>query len=268
MKEPLFSVQEIPVRDQITILAEQLKSFPWKIGIDGPAAAGKGTTVKALSTLLGIKMIETGLGYRGATWWFKEYKKLDLTRIEDCTDDQLRFLLQDFEIQFSTNESGVKRVLITHPDFDEPFDVSGELEDPLIGKTVSSVAKRDPVRDLLENQQVALLRQGGAIIEGRDTWSIARNEVDFLIYLFAENETLIAREKKRQADRGKQITDEEAREIVIGRNISDNNRVRGQLLTPDEAQARGFYNLILDTSNLSPDEVTLEILIALSGTEA
>ena len=89
--------------------------------------------------------------------------------------------------------------------------------------------------------------------------------MDVLIYLYANDATLVAREKKRQTEHGKQITDEEAREIVIGRNTSDNNRVRGKLLTPDEARTSRSYNLILDTSNLSPDEVILELLIAMSG---
>jgi len=257
------AVQEgLSVKDQLSILSERLRHRPWKIGIDGQAAAGKGAAAENLFKLLGIDKIETGRMYRAITYWLIYYRGV---RDPDfCTDQELRDDLHGFILDFVDNENGKKRVIINHPQFTDPDnDITEELENPFIGLIVPRIAKRHPVRDFLDKQQIALLKKGNAVIEGRDMWNVARRHVDMLVYLYADDETLMGREKKRQEERGKPITDGIARRIVVGRNQEDYTRSRGKLLTPGEAKQRKEYDLVIDTSILTPDEIVLQILLKL-----
>lgn len=249
----------LSVKDQLSILSERLRRQPWKIGIDGQAAAGKGTLAEHLSQLLGLDKIETGRMYRAVTYWLTYCRKLENPDQE--TDAELKYYhLPNLKINFVDNEKGKKRVIIKHPGLPEPLDITDELEDPKIGMVISQLAKRDPIRDFLDREQLSLLQQGKAVIEGRDMWQIARPYVDILIYLYADDKTLMEREKKRHTERGKPILDEIAKKIVVDRNNEDYNRTRGKLMTPEEAKRSKKYDIVIDTSHLTPEEIVLLIL--------
>lgn len=248
------------LQSQISTLSEKLRKRSWKIGIDGPAAVGKGTLANLLAEKLNLNKIETGRMYRAITCWVRD-NAIDLNVTDD---EQLNRLLQNLIIRFQDMMDGSKNVIVLKltPDQNEPkeFDVTQKLDDPEISSMVSAVAARIPVRDKVDKQAMTLLRAGRAIIEGRDMWQIAKPYTDVLIYLCADDEILVKREMKRQRERGREMSEEKVREIVIRRNQQDNQRNRGQLLTPHQAQEKGGYDVIINTSHLSPQEVLLKAL--------
>ncbi len=254
--------KNLSIKDQISLLGEQLRPHPWKIAVDGQASAGKGTLTNRLHDVLGLNLCPAGDMYRAATYYLTEVLKLN----PDALDDEiLASHLADFSISFVPDGYGRQRLFILSESQKTYEDITDRLHDPAIGERVSAVAKRDPVIDKLDGQQLEMFAQGKTVLEGRDKWRTAKEKADFLVYLHARDEVLIKREIDRQAKRGVTLTPEAAAAIVIKRNDDDNARVeRGKLLTPDEAQKKNIYDLIIDTSDMTPDEILLTVLQSLA----
>jgi CMP/dCMP kinase len=261
-------LESLPITDQIDILSEKLRETPWKIGIDGPAAAGKGTLADLLVEHLGLEKIETGKMYRAVTYYLREMKYLTIDDLFHLSTPEIELCehLKGLKIIIQRGEDDLQHVYIHTSQMreDEKRDITDKLEDPGIGKRITYVAKRDQVRDLVEKQQNILLKEGKKVIEGRDMWQTAKKHVDAIFYIYADDESLIKREMERQIKRGKLITEDEAREIVVKRNQADNHRRRGKLLTPEEAIKSKRYDAIIDTSGCSPEAVLLQILDVLN----
>lgn len=251
------ALNKLPIRDQISILSEQLRPYPWKIAVDGPAAAGKGTLVTGLVGALNVDQCPTGDMYRASTYYLTEILGLDPSELDD---EKLASYLTDFSIFFEIFDDGKKHLVIRSESRGIKEDVTDKLQDPAIGKRISAIAKRDPVRDVLDKQQVEMLDKGRTVLEGRDMWQIAATDANLLIYLYARDEVLVERETRRQAERGITLSQEEAETIVTKRNHDDNARDRGKLLTADEARSANVYDLIIDTSDLTPDEILCQVL--------
>jgi cytidylate kinase len=199
--------------------------------------------------------------YRAATYYLTEVLLLDPAALMDTA---LASYLEDFSISFEQRSGdAIKHVIIGYGPQHNTEDITDKLQDLTIGKRVSAIAKRDPVRDVIYTLQVDMLTHGRTVLEGRDMWEVAIHDADILIYLYATNEVLIAREIERQRQRGVTLSPEDVATIVIKRNADDNARVRGKLLTPKEAIESNKYNLIIDTSNMSPDEILLDVLLKL-----
>lgn len=238
---------------------EQLKGLPQiRIGLDGVASAGKGTLNKFFQERLSLAELPTGDMYRAATWFL--LGKFGTEGVVDKPDNELRSALHEFDIQFQYR-GRARNVFVSDPRIHDFVDISDHLQDPQISEKVSAIAKRDPVRDVLEKEQRMLVELTDKIVaEGRDMWKILQgiNGVN-LMYLYADDETLIAREKQRHADLGRIITTGKARELTVVRNIADNARDRGQLLLPDQVLPSGthgkVYSYVLDTSKLTPEAV-------------
>ncbi len=245
------------LKEQIASLSEKLKKRPWKIGIDGPAAVGKGTLSDLFVTNLNLNKIETGQMYRAITCYFR----LKNIEINDLKDSEIQQILKEINIEFKEDLLGGRSVFVSDGQIREDF--TQQLENPEIGKVISSIAKRIPVRDKVDQQAIRLLEKGNSIIEGRDMWQVVRKNTDILTYLYASDKVLIQRENESQKKRGVNLSQKEAEEIVVKRNRQDNNRERGKLLTLDEAKKSKLYDVIIDTSNMTPEQIILDVLLAM-----
>jgi len=244
--------------DEINQLAESLKSYSWTIAIDGPAAVGKGTLMNNLKKLLDLDDLPTGDMYRSVTFYLTEVCGLSIQKIEEISDNNLSEILNKMDIAFTSSQN--KEVILMDTVLKYGAKVTTFLQNPEIGKIISKIAKRDPVRDYLEQFQKQKASAGNIVMEGRDMWNVVSEQANLMIYKYADDEVLIGREMKRQEDLGKTITYDMARLIVVKRNQDDSNRSRGKLLKPQDAIGSGKYHLIIDTSNMNSDEVALTVL--------
>lgn len=248
----------LPIKDKIGVCLERLKGFPQiKVLVDGLARSGKGTLATKIGEGLNLKRIGTGDMYRVITYYFlqRDLRAVD-TQVLD--DQALKKILDDLKIDLDfTNMTWSANGLALQQQ---------ELRSKEVDQGVSIIAGRSVVRDVVDNYQYQLLQETDRIfLEGRDMWEVfqdCRNMPGvFIIYLFASAEELAKREITAQAAMGRVINEEEAKERVINRNLADNGHERGRLWLPEQvAEGKGDYDLAIDTTSLSPDEVYLRVL--------
>lgn len=249
---------ETPTAEKQSLhLIEKLAPYSGTIAIDGPGGAGKGNIVKKLSDALNLEQCPAGDMYRAITYYFTDMLKIDPMGL---SDEELTAQLRNVSILFD-KQDGEQHVLITSLLCDcDKKDVTPNLHSPTIDRCISAFAKRDPVRDAVYKKQSEMLKKGSVIMEGRDMWQIV-GKADLRIYVYADEHILAQREVKRQAERGITLSIENAEQIISARNKEDQARVgRGKLLTPQEAQEPGRYDLVIDTSHMTRNEVVLEVL--------
>jgi cytidylate kinase len=247
-------------RNKINFCLEFLKSVPKKkVLVDGLAGSGKGILLEKMVEGLKLKKFSSGDVYRIITWYFL---KIGVTKdnIEEFNDEQLERKLSGLEIDFDSLDSGW---WLIDPKTNRKLNIVGELRSQAVDSNISSIVGRDPVRDIVDKHQRKIVEKNDNVfLEGRDMWDIFKNvEGVLLAYLYASDEELIRREIGRQNNLGNTIDQKEAQKRVINRNVADSNRERGRLLLPEEAEAgMGEYHLVVDTTELKPDEVYLLVL--------
>jgi cytidylate kinase len=251
-----------PIQSRLTALSEKLKHFKCNVFIDGPADAGKGTACDFFVKYLGLEKIETGNMYRAVVVWLK--RQVNVTNALGGTDYSLYELvesLKDLKIDFHRDPQGTEHILIGRET--KMVEVTAEIEADWVNTSISGIAQQDIVRDLVEGWQVQLLKRGNKVIEGRDMWQFMRKRGvrgGLLIYIYATDEELARREVLRKEKMGIQVSFGDARQKITERNRQDNQRKRGQLLTPQAAIEKNTYDGVIDTTGLRPEEVFLRMI--------
>lgn len=255
------ALREISLRDNIP---EQPRPYSGIIVIDGGAGAGKGSLAEDLSAALNLKQCSAGDMYRAVTYYLTEILKVNPAEL---SDEELAARLADFSI-LPEKQDGQQHIIITSPSHgSDRTDVTDELHTVAMDARVSAIAKRNPVRDVIYTYQLEMLKGGNVIMEGRDMWKIVP-DANLRIYLYASDEELIEREIRRKATQRCVLSPEEAWDIVIGRNNDDSDRPeRGKMLTPQEAEEWGHYDLVIDTTDMTPDDVLQKVLFFIEDHE-
>jgi cytidylate kinase len=132
------------------------------ITIDGPSGAGKSTVAKMLAQKLGYSFIDTGAMYRGVAYAYKT--KIGALLLEGATIVPLiEDLLKDLHIRFEfKNDTKV---------FLDGINISRAIRDPEISLLASALSQRKSVREYLYKVQREIGKNGGVVLEGRDTGS-------------------------------------------------------------------------------------------------
>ena len=125
------------------------------IAIDGYSSCGKSTLAKALGKVLGYVYIDTGAMYRAVTYYFLEHK-IDLK-----DDNAVRKALQNIHIHFEASEKGDQTFL-------NGKNVESEIRKMYVSSHVSQVAAISAVRRKMVEQQQAMGKQKGIVMDGRD----------------------------------------------------------------------------------------------------
>lgn len=197
------------------------------VAIDGPAGAGKSTVARRLAERLRFRYLDTGAMYRALTWLAVE-RGVDL---EDT--DALVRLAEENPVTFDGT-----RVLIAGTE------VTRQIREPLIDRSVPVVARQQPVREVMRRRQRELAEEGNAVIEGRDIGKVVVPQAEVKVYLVAAQEV---RARRRLAERPGLGPDALATDLQM-RDASD----APQMEPAEDAEK-------IDTTELTVEEVVAQI---------
>ena len=154
------------------------------IAIDGPAGSGKSTTAQCVASRLGYLYLDTGAMYRALGW--------ALIRRGLSPDDEAAAAGTAAALAFDFRlEDRGQRVLI------DGEDVTGEIRSANVSDAASRVAVHAAVRKILVARQRELGREGGIVLEGRDTGTAVFPEAELKIFLVAD---VVERARRRHRE--------------------------------------------------------------------
>ncbi|MDD3818708.1 MAG: (d)CMP kinase, partial [Actinomycetota bacterium] len=146
------------------------------ITIDGPAGSGKSTIAKILARELGLKYIDTGAMYRALTLIAIQ------NNIDPNDEESILKIARKTRIELDNNSvdenkyTGIKLNRI---------DVTDEIRSSKVGAAVSIVSKLPGIRKYLVSLQRELIKNGNAVLEGRDTGSVVCPDAILKVFLTA-----------------------------------------------------------------------------------
>ncbi|MGD8325428.1 MAG: (d)CMP kinase [Sphingomonadales bacterium] len=191
------------------------KSFT--IAIDGPAASGKGTLARNLSSHLGLRHLDSGSLYRAVA--------LSLLNSRISLDDE---------------SAAVKAA----EHLDEALLGTPELRLEHVGRAASQVAKYPGVRKaLLDFQRRFAKTPPGAVIDGRDIGTIVCPDADVKIFLTASPKVRAERRALELEGRGESVDRAKLIAEIKERDRQDEEREVAPLKPAQDA-------VLLDASNL------------------
>lgn len=202
-----------------------MKSEPFTIAIDGPAAAGKGTISKAVAAHFGFAHLDTGLLYRvvGAK---------TLTGVEPI-DAALALQADDL--------------------------AADNLRTPEVAQAASKVAVIPEVRVALVDFQRAFARRaGGAVLDGRDIGTVICPQAESKLFVTASAKIRAHRRWLELTGTGHDVTPDEVLADVQARDERDMNRAEAPLKPAGDA-------VQIDTSELSVADAISAAIVAVSA---
>ena len=210
-----------------------------QISIDGPAASGKTSIGRKVSSHLKFRFLDTGLMYRAATWI--------VIKNNINIDNEFEIISSVTNSNFSIN-SNLKEDSL----FIDNYNAISELRTSEIDKYVSQVSKIVKVRETLVNQQRSIAASGNIVMVGRDIGSVVLPNADIKIYLDASLE-IRAKRRFEEVKGSTKLSFKEIKQDLEKRDIIDSNRKISPLTIPEDAT-------VVNTDNLTISQVIEKII--------
>ena len=208
------------------------------VAIDGPAAAGKTVVGRALAAHFGWSFFDTGVLYRALTW-----KAL---RTEADLGDGVALAELAGSTLIEVVPSGDPRVR-PYDVIVDGRDVSVDIREPEVDRSVSQVSAHPEVRQALIHPQRSLRRPPGIVMAGRDIGTVIFPDALVKLYLDASPEIRAQRRALERSVRGAADTLTELRDVQ-SRDARDQSRDTAPLRPAADAE-------VLDTDNMEVSEV-------------
>lgn len=217
------------------------------ITIDGSIATGKSTVAKKLAEQMGYIYYDTGAMYRCLTYGLLQ-NNINLDDLE-AINEYLKTFPFDIKIHHQKKHYYVGKE-----------DVTDKIRNAEVTSHVSKVAAIGAVRDKLVTLQREFAVGVNAVFEGRDMGTVVFPDAILKVYLIGRPEARAKRRfeelKIKFPEDTMDLTLEKVLEDINQRDTSDLTREHSPLKQAEEA-------CVVDTSDLNPDEVVLQILIHL-----
>lgn len=207
----------------------------FQVAIDGPAGSGKSTISKKVCDLLGFVHIDTGAMYRAVTLEA-------LNRGIDLENSNEYDFLEETNIIYENDKI-----------FLNGKSVGREIRSTRVADNVSTVAKMAVVRNAMVKLQQKAASHGKIVMDGRDIGYVVLPNADVKIFLTASVEERAKRRYKEVIAAGREEKFEDIMENIKSRDFKDSNRELNPLRQAEDA-------ILLDTTNMTIDEVVLEIV--------
>jgi cytidylate kinase len=210
------------------------------VTIDGPAAAGKSTTARAVAGRLGFLYVDTGALYRAIAL------KVQQGGVSPEDRETVERVARETQVALSGSPEHPRVWL-------DGAEVSDEIRTPAVSELSSRLAAQPGVRRRLIELQRGLRERGPLVGEGRDLGTVVFPDADVKIYLDADLATRAQRRFRERERLGLPMTLDDVREELARRDERDRGRAESPLLAPPDAH-------MLDTSGMGIEEQVEAVL--------
>ena len=178
------------------------------IAIDGPAGAGKSTTARLVAEQMGYLYLDTGAMYRAVGLAVLQQG------INPDNADGVTALCNALNIALEMRDGQLQTLL-------NGKNISDVIRSPEISQAASRIAVHPGVRDVLVALQRAMGRDGGIVLEGRDTGTAIFPDAELKIFLVADPAERARRRLRDLEKRGESADFESLLDEIRIRDIRD-----------------------------------------------
>lgn len=225
------------------------------IAIDGYSSTGKSTLAKQLANHLGYVYVDTGAMYRAVAYFAMENGYINPDSFDKQTlINSLPFIKLSF--QFNPTLGFAEMYL-------NGTNVETEIRTIEVSNFVSKVAEVSEVRSKLVEQQKAMGKGKGIVMDGRDIGTVVFPDAELKIFMTASAETRAQRRFDELQDKGQNVPYEDVLKNVQERDYIDTHRDDSPLVIANDA-------IEIDNSHLTREEqfdVVLELVNENTKTE-
>jgi cytidylate kinase len=213
---------------------------PFVVTIDGPAAAGKSTTARAVARRLACLYLDSGALYRALA--------VQVLRRGIAPEDReaVGALVRATDLDLVPAPEGT-RVLV------DGEDVSAEIRAPRVSEAASRLAEQPAVRERMGEIQRRVARSRSVVVEGRDTGSVVFPDATVKIFLDASSAERARRRWRELRERGIEADLAGVQADVERRDRRDRERDLAPLVAAADS-------VVVDTTGLSLDEQVEKVL--------
>ncbi|MDG2375952.1 MAG: (d)CMP kinase [Woeseiaceae bacterium] len=211
------------------------------IAIDGPSGSGKGTIARQVATALAFHLLDSGALYRLVAL------ATNRREADPADEENIASIAASLDARFSTDEYGSEQVWLSAEE------ISAELRTEECGLLASRIAALPKVRSALLNLQKSFRQVPGLVADGRDMGTTVFPDANLKVFLTASAEERAKRRHKQLNDKGIDVSLAALSRDIEDRDRRDSERSVGPLKPAEDAR-------LLDSSNLTIDEVTLTVL--------
>ena len=207
------------------------------IAIDGYSSCGKSTMAKDLAREVGYIYVDTGAMYRAVTLFAMRNGVFDAD--DNIDEARLKALLPDVKLTFKLhNEPKLPEVCLNGEC------VERDIRTLEVSQHVSPIAALPFVREKLVEQQQAMGKEKGIVMDGRDIGTVVFPDAELKIFVTASAEIRAQRRFKELEAKGMPANFDEILQNVEQRDYIDTHRETSPLRQADDA-------LVLDNSHLT-----------------
>ena len=206
------------------------------VAIDGYSSCGKSTIAKQLASYAGYRYIDTGAMYRAVAFYALQHRLTD--------DAQVVAALPDIHVHFLRQDDGTQHTWLNGEDIEKAIRT---LE---VGNRASQVSQIKEVRQFLVEQQQAMGKDKGIVMDGRDIGTVVFPQAELKLFLTASPEVRAQRRFKELQDKNpddKTLRYEDVLRDVNDRDYRDTHRTESPLRQAEDA-------VVVDNSDLTPDQ--------------
>lgn len=207
------------------------------VAIDGYSSCGKSTMAKDLAREVGYIYVDTGAMYRAVTLFAMRNGVFDAEGNID--EARLKALLPDVKLTFKLNsETKLPEVCLNGEC------VERDIRTLEVSQHVSPIAALPFVREKLVEQQQAMGKEKGIVMDGRDIGTVVFPDAELKIFVTASAEIRAQRRFKELEAKGMPANFDEILQNVEQRDYIDTHRETSPLRQADDA-------LVLNNSHLT-----------------
>ena len=182
------------------------------IAIDGPVASGKSVVGLNLARRLSYRFLDTGLMYRALTMVVLDanVNPEDHGRVVELAKKRV------IEVVFGDDGDALVQV--------EGHDITSQLSDVEIDRTVSLVAQVPGAREILVEQQRRVAREGPIVMAGRDIGTVVLPNAPIKVFLTASSTERAQRRHLEFQRNGRDVTYNQVLRDIEERDRLDSGR--------------------------------------------
>lgn len=200
------------------------------IAIDGFSSCGKSTMAKDLAREIGYIYVDTGAMYRAVTLFVLRNGLLN----DDGSVDTQALEKNISEISIGFKHVGDGKTSVMHT-FLNGEDVENDIRSMEVSNHVSQVAAIPFVRTALVEQQKAMGREKGIVMDGRDIGTTVFPDAELKVFVTASAEVRAQRRFDELKAKGQEASFAEILDNVRQRDYIDSHREVSPLRKADDA---------------------------------